>query len=85
MSRIETTTLLDEVLDFLVSTPTPEQIIEFRPSEASQGRVRDLLDRNRSGVLTGDESDELDDISQINQFMSLLKVRARRKLIQRVS
>jgi hypothetical protein len=78
MASIETTTLLDEVLDFLVSTPTPEQIIAFRPSEVAQERVRDLLDRNRNGTLSTEENEELDEISRMNDFVSLLKVRVRR-------
>ncbi len=80
MASIETTTLLDEVLDFLVSTPTPEQIIEFRPSEGARERVRDLLDRNRNGLLTAEENEELEDISRMNHFVSMLKIRARKKL-----
>jgi hypothetical protein len=31
----------DEVVDFLTSEPTPEQIIAFRPSEAVQERLND--------------------------------------------
>lgn len=38
-----------EVYQFLVSSPTPDQIIAFRASEATQARVRELLDANRSG------------------------------------
>jgi hypothetical protein len=80
MASIETATLLDEVLDFLVSTPTPEQIIAFRPSEVAQERVRHLLDRNRNGTLSTEENEEIDEISRMNHFVSLLKVRARKKL-----
>lgn len=83
MATLETSTVLDEVLDFLVSTPTPEQIIEFRPSEALQGRVRDLLDRNRSGTLSTEEQAELDEFSRMNHFVSMLKIRARKRLAQK--
>jgi hypothetical protein len=73
------TTLLDEVLDFLASTPTPEQIIAFRPSDRMQARVRELLERNRNGLLSSEESAELDEISRLNHFVSMLKIRARQK------
>ncbi len=37
---------VDEVLDFLLSQPTPEQIIALRASETAQERLRYLLDGN---------------------------------------
>ncbi len=74
------TLLFDEVLDFLASSPTPEQIIAFQPSEALQERVRYLLDANRDSELTANERDELDEFSRLNHFMSMLKIRARRRL-----
>jgi hypothetical protein len=82
MATLETSTVLDEVLEFLVSTPTPQQIIEFRPSDELQTRVRDLLDRNSSGTLTAEEQVELDEFSRMNHLMSMLKIRARKKLGQ---
>jgi hypothetical protein len=74
------TLLFDEVLDFLASAPTPEQIVAFHPSEALQARARYLLDANRDGTLTADERTELDDFSRLNHFVSMLKIRARKRL-----
>src|SRR5882724_697763 len=34
-----------EVIDFIVSRATPEALLEFRPSEANQRRVSDLMER----------------------------------------
>lgn len=73
--------LLDEALDFLASSPTPEQIIAFSPSEALQERSRYLLERNRDSTLTDDERAELDELARLNHFMSMLKIRARQKLV----
>ncbi len=72
--------LFDEVIDFLVSGPTPEQIIAFGPSEVLQERMRYLLDGNGRGVLTAEERVELEEFSRLNHFMSMLKIRARKKL-----
>jgi len=72
--------LFDEVLDFLSSTPTPQQIVAFAPSEALQVRARYLLDGNRAGLLTAEERAELDEFARMNHFMSMLKIRAREKL-----
>ena len=78
--NLEVSAIVDEVLDFLASTPTPEQIVAYQPSKASQGRLRALLNKKQSGGLTAEEQAEFDEFSQINHFMSLLKTRARQKL-----
>jgi len=70
----------DEVLDFLLSAPTPEQVIVFRPSEATQERVRYLLDGNRQGTLSAEEQAELEKFSQVEHFVRMLKIKAREKL-----
>lgn len=73
-------TLFDEILDFLASTPTSQEIVAFRPSDSLQQRLRDLLEGNRNGRLTAEEQAELDEFSRMNHFMSMLKIRARKKL-----
>lgn len=73
-------TLFDEILDFLASTPTPEQIVAFQPPERLQQRLDDLLERNRQSELLPEEQHELDVFLQMNRFMSRLKLRARIKL-----
>lgn len=70
----------EEVDEFLTSTPTPEQIVAFHPSEAAQQRLRDLLDRNREGRLTAEETTELDQFLAVDMFVSRLKVKALGKL-----
>lgn len=71
-----TKTTQDEVLDFLLSAPSPEQIIAFQASENAQARLRYLLDANRNNTLTDAERTELDEASQLNHFIILLKARA---------
>jgi hypothetical protein len=75
-------TLFDEVLDFLVSSPTPEEIVAFKPSDTLQARASELLERNRSGSLTREDQSELDEFSYLNHLMSMLKIRARKKLAE---
>ena len=77
---IERITSQDEVYDFLISQPTPEQVIAFRPSETSQERMRYLLDANRNGTLTPAETTELDENINLEHFMRRLKIHARQKL-----
>ncbi len=66
----------DEVLRFLLSSPTPQQIMAFHASDVAQERLRYLLDANRNGVLSDSERGELEEASQINHFVLLLKAKA---------
>ena len=70
----------DEGDEFLTSTPTPEQILVFRPSEAAQERLRRLLDANGNRPLSTDEEAELNESLAIEGFMRRLKVRALAKV-----
>jgi hypothetical protein len=66
----------DEILDFLLSRPTPEQIIALRASDAAQERLRYLLDGNRNNTLNDQERIELDTYVQLDNLVSRLKARA---------
>ena len=74
------TSIQEEVLSFLLSTPTPQRIIDFHASEAAQERLRYLLDANRQGILIDEERAELDEASQMNHFIMLLKAKARQEI-----
>ena len=77
---IKQQTIVDEVLEFLTSRPTLEEIIAFKPSEGTVERMRYLLDKNKNGNLSETESRELDQMEQMDHIMILLKARARKKL-----
>lgn len=66
----------EEVLTFLLSTPSPQDIISFQASATSQERLRYLLDANRESTLNEEERAELDEASQMNHFIILLKAKA---------
>jgi hypothetical protein len=65
-----------EVLDFLVTRPTPQEIVAFKVSAEAQERIRTLLDKNRDGRLTETETAELDLYEQLEHMMILLKAKA---------
>lgn len=65
-----------EVLDFLVTRPTPQDIVAFKVSPEAQERLSSLLDKNREGTLTGSEVAELDVYEQLEHLMVLMKARA---------
>ena len=51
--------------DLVVSRATPEGVLRFRPSEANQHRVSELIARQHDGTLSAEEASELDDVVQI--------------------
>jgi hypothetical protein len=81
MTFAPTDTLFDDILDFLASTPSPSQIIEYEPPEDLQERLSELLAKNRAGQLSKAEQMELDEFLRMNRFMSRLKIKARQKLM----
>jgi hypothetical protein len=73
-------TVSDEVFRFMVSEPTPEQIIAFRVSEPFQKRASELLHKLKTGYLSVEEQAELDEFERISDTMTLLKVYAEERL-----
>lgn len=67
----------EEVVDFIATGTTPQNVIDFRPSEAAQERVTDLLSREKDGELSATEKNELDYYLQLEHLMRLAKVHAR--------
>jgi len=68
--------IYQEILDFLVSSPKPEQILDFKVSEQSQSRLQQLLEKNRNLVLSPHDRSELDLYQQLDFLMGLLKAKA---------
>ena len=81
-SRNRQISLADEVFDFLLSAPTPEQVIALHPSESAQERLRYLLDSNRNESLNDNERAELNAYLQLEHFVRQLKLRAHEKMRQ---
>jgi len=77
---VDLSTIFDEVADFLASAPTPEQIIAFRLSDASEQWISNLLEANRTRGLTPAEQAALDDYTRIERLMQAIKVRAFEKM-----
>lgn len=44
-----------EILEFLASLPTPEEIIALRPSETLQAQIDNLLEKSREGLTSLEE------------------------------
>jgi hypothetical protein len=61
------------VLNFLISNPTPTQILEFRPNLSMQIRLKDLLNKSNSGQLSLNEQQELNEYERIEHLVVMLK------------
>jgi len=69
-----------ELIEFIASGTTPEAVIQFRPSERTQQRVSELIERKQDGLLSEEEASELDDFLQLEHIMIMAKARARQRL-----
>ncbi|MGH1397456.1 MAG: hypothetical protein ACRAVC_25975 [Trichormus sp.] len=76
---VEIPEVYQEVLDFLIKRPTPEEIITFKVSARAQIRLQELLEKNRTGSLSQMELAQLDVYEQLEHLMILLKARAMEK------
>lgn len=76
LKQLPRLTVVEEIIDFLGRGPHPKEIVAFHASEESQGRIRQLLDKNRAGTLAPEEEAELDAIESLNHLFALIKARA---------
>jgi hypothetical protein len=79
MSAIDYPALYDDLLDLLADSADAKRVLAFRLSEEKQTRLDELLDKNRDGTLTVEESSELDAYEQFEHLVRLLKARLLQK------
>lgn len=75
MSTVDHPPVYDELLDLLAGSADPEQLLGFRLSDEKQARLDGLLERNRQGALSEDDSAELDAYEHFEHVVRLLKAR----------
>lgn len=79
MSAIEHPSVYDDLLDLLTESADANRVLAFRLSGKKQARLDDLLEKNREGTLTDEESAELDAYEQFEHVVRLLKARLLQK------
>ncbi|WP_020558857.1 hypothetical protein [Thiofilum flexile] len=72
----------EEIIDFIAAGTTPDKVIAFRPSEASNIRVSDLIHKSKSTTLSVEEVSELEHYLRLEHLMRMAKARAQKLLIQ---
>ncbi len=75
MSAIDHPAVYDDLLDLLAESADVDRVLAFRLSGEKQTRLDDLLEKNREGTLTDEESSEWDTYKQFEHLVRLLKAR----------
>lgn len=74
-----------EVIQFLAGQPSPQEIIDFKLSEAAAERFDDLLETRRTRELADEEEQEAASYLNMDHFMRLMKAEAHLRLKQQAS
>ena len=69
-----------EVLEFLATLPTPEEIIALRPSETLQVQIGNLLEKHRESNLTDIEAQMWEQYQYLEHLIRKAKAKAYLKL-----
>ena len=67
----------EEIVKFIADAAGPEKLGAFRPSDAAEKRVAELLAKQKEGALGAKEREELQLFVQLDHVMSLAKAKAR--------
>lgn len=71
--RTEATAVASELIQFLSSGPSAEEVLDFHISDEAQERTQRLLALNESGLLHTKENTELDELLEIERVVIALK------------
>jgi hypothetical protein len=69
--------LTEEVAEFLASSPSPGELLAFRPSARAIQRFNALLAKSKTGSLGTDEEWELDQFEHVEMLVQSIKARLR--------
>ncbi len=69
-----------DVLELLAALPTPEEILNLRPSPRLSARVAEMIEKNRSGEMTPLDEEEWERYEYLEHLVRMAKAAAHRKL-----
>ena len=78
MATMDIVSVYDEFLEYLAQKASFEEVLAFKASPTAQLRADELTERNKAGILSEQEKIELEQILDINRFVSRLKAKAAR-------
>ncbi len=70
----------NQIIELLISQPTPEQVLAIRPSPEFQVRTSELLAKSKSGDLLPQEENELERYLTLEHLVRLAKAHAYKQL-----
>ncbi len=79
MATLDAQAVYDELLDLLADGADVQRVLAFRLSSLQQERLDILLEKNREGTLTAEETAELDTFEHFEHLVRLLKARVLQK------
>ena len=79
MATLDAHAVYDELLDLLADGADVQRVLAFRLSSFQQERLDILLEKNREGTLTAEETAELDAFERFEHLVRLLKARVLQK------
>jgi len=79
MATFDPHAVYDELLDLLADSADVQRVLAFRLSSLQQERLDILLEKNREGTLTAEETVELDTFERFEHLVRLLKARVLQK------
>lgn len=73
MSAISHLSPAEELAAFLARGPSSQEIAVFRLSDTALARVDELMDKNKDGTLSDEESRELDRLVLLDDIIGLIQ------------
>lgn len=71
-----------EIIEFLASDPSPQEVIAYHVSARAQDRLQRLLALNTVGLLSSDEERELDELEKVEHIFVMLKAQVAAQIHQ---
>ena len=71
-----------ETIQFLLTNPSPQEVLNYHASERAQQRLQRWLALNEAGLLGETEQLELDELQRIEHTLIMLKAHLARQLQQ---
>ena len=72
--RTPATQTASEVISFLSTNPTSQEVLGYHATERAQTRLQQLLALAKAGMLGETEQQELDELEKIEHILIMLKV-----------
>lgn len=69
-----------EIIQFLLTNPSPQEVLKYHASERAQQRLQRLLTLNEAGLLGEAEQLELDELQRIEHTLIMLKAHLARQI-----